>query len=64
MQRSNRPDAATIRTLAVRASVDPRTIIRLLDGATVRGMPGHRARAVLVEAGLLAPQAPPAGGRP
>lgn len=41
------------RKLAVEASVDPRTILAVLDGRQVRGMAGERARKVLVEAGLL-----------
>lgn len=41
------------RKLAVEASVDPRTIVRTLEGRRVRGMAGDRARRVLVEAGLL-----------
>lgn len=49
------PDAATIRALAVRADVDPRTILKELKGRRARGMAGQRARRVLAEAGLLAP---------
>lgn len=48
-------DKATIRELAVRASVDPRSIQRMLAGEPVKGMAGHRARRVLQEAGLLPP---------
>ena len=46
-------DAATARTLAVEASCDPRTIIRVFRGEQVRGMAGDRARAVLLAHGLL-----------
>jgi len=49
-------DKATVRELAVRASVDPRSITRALAGESVRGMAGHRARRVLQEAGLLPEQ--------
>ena len=52
---------ASIRALAVQASVDPRTIVAVIEGRPVRGMAGHRARAALVEAGLLPPSA---GGQP
>lgn len=47
------PDAATIRELAVRADVDPRTIAKELRGVPARGMAGRRAREVLIEAGLI-----------
>ncbi len=49
-------DLATVRELAVQASVDPRSIQRVLAGEPVRGMAGHRARRVLQEAGLLEPE--------
>lgn len=48
------PDAGTVRALAVQADVDPRTIMKELKGERTRGMAGRRARAVLVEAGLIA----------
>jgi hypothetical protein len=48
-------DRASIRALAVRAGVDPRTIIRVIEGEPVRGMAGQRALAVLLEAGVLPP---------
>lgn len=47
------PDAGQLRELAVRAGVDPRTLIKTLLGHHVRGMAGHRARRVLHEAGYL-----------
>ncbi len=47
------PDTAKVRELAVRADVDPRTIVKELKGQRTRGMAGRRAREVLVEAGLL-----------
>ncbi len=47
-------DEAMARRFAVKADCDTRTIKKLLRGDPVRGMSGHRARAVLVEAGLLA----------
>jgi len=46
-------DKFTIRELAVKASVDPRTIEKVYRGQPVRGMPSRRARAVLEAAGLL-----------
>lgn len=48
-------DAATLRRLAVRASVCPSTIQKVFLGQPVRGLAGHRARQVLREAGI-APQ--------
>lgn len=56
---TRRIDKATARALAVRASCDPRTIERTARGEQVRGMAGHRARAVLTEAGYLTPDDPP-----
>ena len=41
------------RTLAVKASVDPRTLEKVLRGERVAGLAGDRARKVLIEAGLL-----------
>lgn len=41
------------RMLAVKASVDPRTLVKLLRGDPVVGLAGDRARKVLVEEGLL-----------
>jgi len=46
-------DESTIRELAVKAGVDPRTIEKAARGEPVRGMAGHRARAALREAGIL-----------
>jgi hypothetical protein len=48
-------DKATIRALSVRASVDPRTIVRVIEGRPVRGMAGQRALAALIESGVLPP---------
>lgn len=48
-------DTPTARTLAVKAHVDPRTIFAVARGEHVRGDAGHRARAVLVEAGYITP---------
>jgi hypothetical protein len=53
-----RIDKATIRELAVKASCDPRTIEKAIRGEPVRGMAGHRARAVLAAAGLAVPERP------
>lgn len=41
------------RSLAAKASVDPRTLDALLEGREVRGLAGERARQVLIEAGYL-----------
>lgn len=49
----NSIDAATLRRLAVEASVDPRTIKKVLNGDAVVGLSGERARAVLIKEGLL-----------
>ena len=46
-------DECTRRKLAVQADCDPRTISKVYRGGHVRGLAGHRARAVLVAAGLL-----------
>lgn len=46
-------DYATMRELAVKASVDPRTIGKVARGEKVRGMGGQRAARVLRAAGLL-----------
>jgi len=42
-----------IRELAVKASVHPRSIEKILLGLPVRGLAGDRARRVLKRAGLL-----------
>ena len=53
---NERPLSLTERLhLAATASVDPRTIERVYRGKRVRGAAGERARAVLVQAGLLPP---------
>lgn len=44
-------DAATLRRLAVEASCDPRTILAVAKGTSVKGLAGERARAALVAAG-------------
>ena len=46
-------DECTRRRLAVQAECDPRTIGKVARGEHVRGLAGHRARAVLKAAGLL-----------
>jgi hypothetical protein len=44
------PDASTLRRLAVRHGVDPRSIQRELSApGSVRGMAGERARAAVTE---------------
>lgn len=45
-------DTATLRRLAVEASVDPRTVRRRLNGEEVRGLAAHRVDAVLAQHGL------------
>jgi hypothetical protein len=48
--RSSRPDANTLRRLAVKYGVDPRSIRREWDEArSVRGMAGERARDAVAE---------------
>ena len=46
-------NTATLRELAVKANVDPRTVVKVYRGETVRGGAGDRARKVLVAEGLL-----------
>lgn len=46
-------DESMARRYAVAADCDPRTIKKLIRGEPVREIPGVRARAVLVAAGLL-----------
>ena len=41
------------RYLAAQASVDPRTVEKILRGEPVAGLAGDRARKVLADAGLL-----------
>ena len=48
-------DTSTLRLLAVRASCDPRTILRVARGEVVRGMAGRRARAALIALGYPVP---------
>jgi hypothetical protein len=45
-------DSATLRRLAVRASVCPATIRKVFEGRPVRGLARYRALAALEEAGL------------
>jgi hypothetical protein len=52
-------DAATVRKLAVRASVDPRTIMKVFKGNAVKGDAGNRARAVLLADGFIAEDGKP-----
>jgi hypothetical protein len=51
-------DEAKKRELAVKASVDPRTIEKALRGEPIRGMARERAVAVLLAAGVEVPPAP------
>lgn len=45
-------DSATLRRLAVRASVCPATIRKVYEGLPVRGLAKYRALAALEESGL------------
>lgn len=56
---SPRLDAATARRLAVQASCDPRTLVRILAGEPVKGLAGERARAALIKAGYTLPEVQP-----
>jgi len=47
-------DRARLRQLAVTASADPRTVLRVLRGEPVRGLAYYRIRDVLLAEGLLA----------
>lgn len=51
-------DDATKRQLALKYSVHPRSLEKVLRGGVVRGLPGHRIREGLLADGLLdlAPQ--------
>jgi len=44
---------AQLRRIAVEASCDPRTVLRVLEGAPVDTLARERARDVLIRAGLL-----------
>jgi hypothetical protein len=54
MSNTKKIDRGTVLELAVRASVDPRTIEKAARGEPVRGLSGLRAARVLREAGILA----------
>jgi hypothetical protein len=49
-------DNSQKRRLALEASVDPRTIAKVLAGEPVRGLAGDRARSVLKELGYPVPE--------
>lgn len=53
MRKGRTIDEANARRLAVKADCDTRTIKKALRGEVVRGMSGQRAKAVLIEAGLI-----------
>lgn len=58
-------DAGTLRRLAVEYEVDPRTILKLLRGAPVRGMARDRAVRAVESLGLqIVPQNDPSGQAP
>lgn len=46
-------DDLTETSVEAQASVDPRTLEKILRGEAVSGLAGDRARKILVEAGLL-----------
>jgi hypothetical protein len=48
--------AAEIRRLAVQASVDPKSIVKVARGERVRGMAGDRALGALRESGFIVPE--------
>ena len=50
---ARRFDAATIRRWAVAASVDPRSITKVLRGERVRGMAHHRIVELLEREGIM-----------
>ena len=52
-ERRTRITESKRRELAVRASADPRSIDKVLNGGRLRGMADDRVRAVLVAEGLL-----------
>jgi hypothetical protein len=56
-------DSATRRRLAVLASCDPRTLDKALRSEPIRGLAGHRARAILRDARLLPPELPTASAK-
>ena len=45
--------SGTVYRLALRAACDPRTVKKMLRGGVVRGLPGLRLRAVLLQEGYL-----------
>ena len=45
------------RRLAAEAEVDPRTLVKILEGKPVLGMAGDRARRVLIAAGYIKAEA-------
>jgi hypothetical protein len=47
---------ATLRRLGVWAGVDPRTIARVLDGLSVKGIAGELARAAVARFGFAEPK--------
>jgi hypothetical protein len=57
MEENKKPkklEQAVARRLSVEASCDPRTIQRVYQGESVRGMSGQRAQATLLKHGLIA----------
>lgn len=52
------PTIQKIREAAAKKGVDPRSVVKLLNGGAVRGLAGERAREALVELGVQQPEAP------
>jgi hypothetical protein len=53
---SHRPDASSIRRACVNHNLDPRTLRKAINGLSVKGMAGERAREALRELGLTPSQ--------
>ena len=56
---SGRVSAGLLRELSVAASVDPRSLRRVLRGERVRGMADVRIRRELARRGIALPELPP-----
>lgn len=51
-------NSATLRRVAVEASCDPRTVVRVLKGETYKGLVYERAKKALIAAGFTIPDPP------
>lgn len=57
--------AGIVRAIAVEASVDPRSVVKVLRGEHVKGIPGDRIREALVARGYqVSPLALSSAGKP